>query len=733
MKNKIISFLAIILILSLIGCKGEEESKVKAKGNIDSIKIIAGKVEKKLSELNIALNNDLTIPENLIVTIDRNIDVTHLIIKGSLRCAENTKAYSIIAKRISVMGEFLCGSEEKRYNGKLHLNLRSGLNIGLPGDRAFVVYDGGMVQFFGSEANIGWQRISQTINKNQNTVRLESKVNWSIGDEIVVSSTSFDMNEAERKIITNISSDKKTITVNGQFQFSHYGEIQEFDAGRKVHSLDQRATIANLSRNILIRPIGGDYLNSKIGAHMMSMKGSEVYVDSVEFKHMGQLGNLAKYPFHWHKVGNARGQFIKNSSIHDTFQRCITIHGTNYATVENNVCYNHIGHGYFLEHGSERKNKIIKNLGLVSKKACTPTPIEVNSDQKISTYLNSGKCKALLVSDFHGVSARFPAPSTFWISNPDNDVSGNVASGSDGSGFWMAFDNKKLCNDSKCSVPINQPTLNFSSNLAHSSKVGITWDGAPSGAHTGNPRHPNDKLLLTTHYSPRDLQTQKQIKTIFTDLVAFKNREAGLYFRGDTAQFNDNIYADNRWSVFVANGQIFQDTGIIGISSNFPNRDKDLYSRITDQVGRGGVVIYDGPFELQDVDFINFPSNKLTYQTREYQPYPIIKIGGANRFVNKVKGLRFNPEPYKRMDLQDSDNWVDSRYSYAIRDLDGSLTNRVGSIIVHKDEFNDDPTCDINDEWNALICDYKLALYSFQANGVGSGEIYFIPENPSGV
>ncbi len=302
------------------------------------------------------------------------------------------------------------------------------------------------VSFFGDDSNTGWQRINRSINAGSRTTVLSDGVRWSVGDEIVVSSTSFDMNEAEKRTITIISSDSITVTVNKAINFSHYGNIQNFDAGRKVHRLDLRVTVANLRRNIRIQPKDGNFLQNQIGAHMMSMSGSKVYVDSVEFRHVGQLGVLARYPSHWHRVGDAKGQFVKNLSVYDSFQRCITIHGINYATVENNFCYNHIGHGYFLDNGDERKSIIKNNLGLVSKKACNISAGEVNSNAKISAYLKSGKCKALLLSDFHGVADRFPAPSTYWISNPDNDVSGNIASGSDGSGFWMAFHDKNLCN-----------------------------------------------------------------------------------------------------------------------------------------------------------------------------------------------------------------------------------------------------------------------------------------------
>jgi hypothetical protein len=79
--------------------------------------------------------------------------------------------------------------------------------------------------------------------------------------------------------------------------------------------------------------------------------------------------------------------YLRRNSIHHTFNRCITIHGTSGLLVQDNVCYDHEGHGYvssvclfligcssstafvryFIEDGFEQNNKIIHNIGLVTK------------------------------------------------------------------------------------------------------------------------------------------------------------------------------------------------------------------------------------------------------------------------------------------------------------------------------------------------------------------------------
>lgn len=86
---------------------------------------------------------------------------------------------------------------------------------------------------------------------------------------------------------------------------------------------------------------------------------------------------MGRYPFHWHRNGNSNGQYIKNSAIHDTFSRCVTIHETNNALVQNNVCYNHNGHGYFLESGNEVGNSFIDNVGMLGLKGMTKTMLNL--------------------------------------------------------------------------------------------------------------------------------------------------------------------------------------------------------------------------------------------------------------------------------------------------------------------------------------------------------------------
>ncbi len=171
---------------------------------------------------------------------------------------------------------------------------------------------------------------------------------------------------AERRTIAAISGN--TLTLDKKLEYMHFGKIT-FD-------VDERGEVGLLTRNIKIQA-SADAEQSFFGGHIMAMVTSHMYVEGVELNRMGQNLQLARYPIHWHLVGDAKGQYVKNSAIHDSYNRCVTVHGTNDVQVENNVTYNTVGHCFFLEDGIEHGNQFVHNLAIQTKchtsKPCDPT------------------------------------------------------------------------------------------------------------------------------------------------------------------------------------------------------------------------------------------------------------------------------------------------------------------------------------------------------------------------
>lgn len=175
--------------------------------------------------------------------------------------------------------------------------------------------------------------------------------------------------------------------------------------------MDTRAEVVHLSRPVVIQGVNDSLTTEDLyGGHVMAMKGSTVKIDGAEFRRMGQAGQIGRYPLHWHLAGDATGSYVKNSSFHNNFNRCLTIHGTQNLLVENNVAYRSFGHCYFLEDGSEFGNVLRNNIGL---------------------SIDKPKAEHVILPSDTG----FLGPSVFWITHPNNVLENNIAAGADGSGF----------------------------------------------------------------------------------------------------------------------------------------------------------------------------------------------------------------------------------------------------------------------------------------------------------
>src|SRR6185436_13847657 len=106
-----------------------------------------------------------------------------------------------------------------------------------------------------------------------------------------------------------------------------------------------------------------------------------------------------------------RGSSVVGASIHHSDNRWLTIHGTNYLVVRDCVGYQSLGHGYFLEDGTEVFNTLDRNLAI---QAFTTQPLP---QQVIPFDKNDG--------------------SGFWWANSLNAFTRNVAAECDEYGYFF--------------------------------------------------------------------------------------------------------------------------------------------------------------------------------------------------------------------------------------------------------------------------------------------------------
>src|SRR5271166_694703 len=424
--------------------------------------------------------------KDAVVTIEKDMNVVldvsppplrSLTINGKLRFADN-KDLELTTEWIMVHGELEIGTEAKPHTRNATITLTDNVKgedisgVGGTTDRVDrgILLMGGTLNLHGDRTNT-WTKLSSTANAGATTIQVLNAAGWRVGDEIVLASTDFDPRQAERRNIAAIGGN--TITLDKKLDYMHFGKIT-FD-------VDERGEVGLLTRNIKLQA-SADAEQSFYGGHVMAMVGSKMFVEGVEFNRMGQNMTLARYPIHWHLIGDAQGQYIKNSAIHDSYNRCVTVHGTNYLDIENNVTYNNIGHCFFLEDGVEHGNQFVHNLGILTKchpdAPCVGTNLGPFGAEGGKNFDAAGQnAKDILIPSDNTAS-------TFWITNPDNIYRDNVAAGSDATGFWFAlpehptgkFEGTEI---SKATWPRRTKVREFKGNTAHSNFDGFLFDRGP--------------------------------------------------------------------------------------------------------------------------------------------------------------------------------------------------------------------------------------------------------------
>ena len=103
------------------------------------------------------------------------------------------------------------------------------------------------------DTQIPWAKLGQEALKDTNTIVLNEAVDWTVGAEIFITSTSYIASEAERHVIAAISSDGLTITTEEALQHDHNYDVETIGGV----SVTMTAEVGLLTRKIQI--IGAPY------------------------------------------------------------------------------------------------------------------------------------------------------------------------------------------------------------------------------------------------------------------------------------------------------------------------------------------------------------------------------------------------------------------------------------------------------------------------------------------
>ncbi|KAK1160788.1 cell migration-inducing and hyaluronan-binding protein-like [Acipenser oxyrinchus oxyrinchus] len=616
-------------------------------------------------------------------------------------------------------------------------------------------------------------QVTITIDTHSNTTILELAEDgqtWKAGDTIVVASTDYSMYQAEEfKILPCPACASNQIKVEGKAKYLHIGE--------EVDGVDMRAEVGLLTRNILIKGemeaqcYGNDACKffdfDTFGGHLKVEHGFKaIHIDGMEMKHMGQQ-LMGHYPIHFHMNGDVDEKggydpptYVKGLSIHHTFSRCVTVHGSNGLLVKDVVGYDSLGHCFFTEDGAEERNTFDHCLGLLVKAG---TLLPSDRDSKMCRVITDGAFPGYVAKPRQDCSAT----STFWIANPSNNLINCAAAGSEETGFWFIFHHIPTGPSEGLYSPghtEHMPLGQFFNNRAHSNyRAGMILDnGVKTTEANANDKRPFLSLIGARYGPHKDADPFKPREpAIIKHFIAYKNEDHGAWLRGGDVWLDDCQFADNGIGLTLASGGTFPDDDgskqevknslFVGESENRgmetpDNRiwgpgGPDLNGRM---LPRGvdfpirGMQIYDGPINVQNCTFRKF----IALDGRHTSAFGFrLNNSWQSCPNNNVTDITFEDVPItSRVFFGEPGPWfnrmnMDGDKTTILHDVDGSVSEYPGAFLVKDDNWLlRHPDCIDVPDWRAAICSGRYAQIYIQARNPANLDMKMIkdeyPEHP---
>ncbi|MEM1108209.1 MAG: carbohydrate-binding protein [Planctomycetota bacterium] len=604
-------------------------------------------------------STQVIIPQNRVVTLNTvNAQAQTVVVHGTLTVNETAGQNRGLTTRwmhVNSGGLFQVGTAANRFdtaNFTLTLTGRDrnadwtiptatgSINI-TNNDGFLMPAGGGRLQLFGDD-KISFTRLSATAVAGTSTIFVanviernydgttsaasDGRLNWQVGDQIVIASSGQDYSDEEVRTITGVTdlgNGNTRLSLNAALSNRHYGEIERYDNNSRA--IDLRAEVALLSRNVKIQGVAAADTDNAFGdrarfqafnannpnatgngvsGHIMIMPtAGRVNFDGVQFDRLGQTATRGRYPIHWHLGGDRTGDSLVRASVTNSNNRGVTVHGTNNLLIQDVVLHDIHGHGFFLEDAVERGNTFLSNITF----GIHQIGVKVNPNRGGTGYnqfLETDRNDPFIV-DTHDVvqqnETRFVSAAGYWVTNPDNDFIGNISAGAFGTGFWFLFP------DSAIGAYANDPNFNgfrpdklnlgeFRNNSSHSSIIGLNFD-----------RGSDIEGDINATLQPRSFgdEYNPPVEPLIDGFTAYKHN-VGIYHRGRTAHFRNTALADNFNGTFITFTQRLTNTLYVGHSRG----NADTSEIVT------GHTFYDGPNTLTGTHFAGFQrDNAHTYRS----------------------------------------------------------------------------------------------------------------------
>lgn len=247
----------------------------------------------------------------------------------------------------------------------------------------------GKVSMHGSVRTPTFVRLATEPRAGDTTLALSEPVaGWSVGDRIVLPDTRHiqqtevtgsgwvnAVNQWEERTIQGIASDGRTVTLSAGLQYDHLG-------ARNLNGvLEFLPHVGNLTRNVIVRSENA----TGTRGHMVAISKADVDIRYTLFRDLGRTtylplnattNHIGRYPVHIHHLSGPQampsngyqftlvGNAVDGGSVETDFKWGVTVHGSHYGVVQDNVVYNYNGAAIATEDGSESFNVFDHNFVL---------------------------------------------------------------------------------------------------------------------------------------------------------------------------------------------------------------------------------------------------------------------------------------------------------------------------------------------------------------------------------
>jgi hypothetical protein len=230
------------------------------------------------------------------------------------------------------------------------------------------------------------------------------------------------------------------------------------------------------------------------------------------------------------------------------------------------------------------------------------------------------------------------------------------------------------------------------------------------------------------------------VESVVEDFTSYKNRNSGIWARGELRLYKSLKMADNGIGFTQASGNFGQsrytsrvvDSLFVGETGNIGNPRADAekaagrslpFPEVADFPIRA-YEFYDYHHELDNNTFVNYQDN-ATRKTGAISYLLFTSFGmSSNNIVERSKFINAKPVYFPPIDNRwSNDDYGNTIYKTSVfNDKDGTITGIANSYIVNITGIDLDEACEVRPTWNAAVCKGDIGRMTV---GGGGGAVGF--------